>query len=147
LQSSRDHVSTFHPSWGCKRIFIFPARRARARAVNKVNQQCHFKSSRRRIDPLGLDSCRGTVPMELPMSNGSMRHREPKSEIDDTRMILQGASCTIAARRRAGHGRKYPIKGRQGFVPLSGTVGYGATVPRFRGGRSVPPAAPCSVIL
>jgi hypothetical protein len=35
--------------------------------------------------------------MELPMSNGSMRHREPKSEIDDTRDFLQGASCTIAA--------------------------------------------------
>jgi hypothetical protein len=26
-----------------------------------------------------------------------MRHREPKSEIDDTGQILQGASCTIAA--------------------------------------------------
>ena len=78
--------------------------------------------------------------MEPLMSNGSMQHREPKSEIDDTRDFLQqGASCTIAARRRAGHGRKYPIKGRQGFVPLSGTVGYGATVPRFRGGGSDPP--------
>jgi hypothetical protein len=35
--------------------------------------------------------------MEPPMSNGSMHHREPKSEIDDTRDFLQGASCTIAA--------------------------------------------------
>ena len=34
-----------------------------------------------------------------------------------------------------------------GCVPLPGMVGYGATVPRFRGGRSVPPAAQCSVIL
>jgi hypothetical protein len=34
--------------------------------------------------------------MEPPMSNGSMHHREPKSEIDDTGQILQGASCTIA---------------------------------------------------
>jgi hypothetical protein len=50
------------------------------------------------IDPLGTDSCRGTVPMEPPMSNGSMWHREPKSEIDDTGHILQGASCTIAVR-------------------------------------------------
>jgi hypothetical protein len=49
------------------------------------------------MDPLGTDSCRRTVPMEPPMSNGSMHHREPKSEIDDTRMILKGASCTIAA--------------------------------------------------
>ena len=50
------------------------------------------------MDPLGTDSCRGTVPMEPLMPNGSMQHQEPKSEIDDTRIILQGASCTIAAR-------------------------------------------------
>jgi hypothetical protein len=50
------------------------------------------------MDPLGTDSCRGTVPMEPLMSNGSMHRREPKSEIDDTRMILHGAYCTIAAR-------------------------------------------------
>ena len=49
------------------------------------------------MDPLGTDSCRETVPMELSVPNGSMHHREPKSEIDDTRTILQGASCTIAA--------------------------------------------------
>jgi hypothetical protein len=36
--------------------------------------------------------------MEPPMSNGPMRHREPKSEIDDTGHFLQGALCTIAAR-------------------------------------------------
>jgi hypothetical protein len=35
--------------------------------------------------------------MELPVPNSSMQHREPKSEIDDTGQILQGASCTIAA--------------------------------------------------
>jgi hypothetical protein len=29
-----------------------------------------------------------------------------------------------------------------GFVPLPGMVGYGATVPRFRGGGSDPPGAP-----
>ena len=40
------------------------------------------------MELLDTDSCRGTVPMEPPMSNGSMRHREPKSEIDDTRIIL-----------------------------------------------------------
>jgi hypothetical protein len=34
-----------------------------------------------------------------------------------------------------------------GFVPLPGMVGYGATVPRFRGGGSDPPGAPGSVIL
>ena len=69
----------------------------RARAENKANQQCHFKSSRCRMDPLGTDSCRGTVPMEPPMSNGSMRHQNPDFDFDDTRIILQGASCTIAA--------------------------------------------------
>ena len=35
--------------------------------------------------------------MEPPMSNSSMQHREPKSEIDDTGHFLQGASCIIAA--------------------------------------------------
>ena len=34
-----------------------------------------------------------------------------------------------------------------GCVPLPGIVGYGATVPRFRGGGSDPPGAPCSLIL
>ena len=37
--------------------------------------------------------------MEPPMSNSSMCHRDPDLEIDDTRAILQGASCTIAAVR------------------------------------------------
>jgi len=50
------------------------------------------------MEQLDTDSCRGTVPMEPPMPNCSMRHREPKSEIDDTGQILQGASYTIAAR-------------------------------------------------
>ena len=67
---------------GSYHIFIFPARRARAE--NKANQQCHFKSSQGRIDPLGTDSCRGTVPMELPMSNGSIRHLDPDLDFDDT---------------------------------------------------------------
>jgi hypothetical protein len=52
------------------------------------------------MDPLGTDSCRETVPMEPLMPNGSMQHQEPKSEIADTRIILQGASCIIAP---AGH--------------------------------------------
>ena len=83
---------------GVASYFYFSrAPRARARAENKANQQCHFKSSRWRMDPLGTDSCRGTVPMEPPMSNGSMRHQNPDLDFDDTRMILQGASCTIAA--------------------------------------------------
>jgi hypothetical protein len=46
------------------------------------------------MDPLGTDSCRGTVPMEPLMSNGSMHHWEPKSETYDTGHFLQGASCT-----------------------------------------------------
>ena len=50
------------------------------------------------MEQLDTDSCRGTVPMEPPMPSCSMRHREPKSEIDDTGQFLQGASCTIAAR-------------------------------------------------
>ena len=68
--------------------YFYFSRAPRGRAENLANQQCHFKSSRCRIDPLGTDSCRGTVPMEPPISNGSMRHREPKSEIDDTGQIL-----------------------------------------------------------
>ena len=51
------------------------------------------------MDPLGTDSCRGTVPMEPPMSHGSMRHQNPDLAFDDTRIILQGASYTIAAGR------------------------------------------------
>ena len=78
-------------------IFLFFPRAARARAENKANQQYHFKSSRCCIEQLGTDSCRGTVPMEPPMPKCSMRHREPKSEIDDTGHFLQGASCIIAA--------------------------------------------------
>jgi hypothetical protein len=49
------------------------------------------------MDPLGTDSCHGAVPMEPPMSNGSMRHQNPDLDFDDTRTILHGASCTIAA--------------------------------------------------
>jgi hypothetical protein len=50
------------------------------------------------MDLLVTDSCRGTVPMEPPMSNRSMRHENPDLDFDDTRIrILQGASCTIAA--------------------------------------------------
>jgi hypothetical protein len=36
--------------------------------------------------------------MEPPMSNSSMSHQDPDLDFDDTRIILQGASCTIAAR-------------------------------------------------
>jgi hypothetical protein len=57
--------------------YFYFSRAPRARAENLANQQCHFKSSRRCIAPLGTDSCRGTVPMEPPMSNGAMHHREP----------------------------------------------------------------------
>jgi hypothetical protein len=49
------------------------------------------------MEQLDTDSCRGTVPMEPPMPNCSMRHRETKSEIDDPGHSLHGASCTIAA--------------------------------------------------
>jgi hypothetical protein len=77
--------------------YFYFSRAPQARAENKANQQCHFKSSRCRVDPLGTDSCRETVPMEPPMSNGSMRHQNPDLDFDETRMILQGASCTIAA--------------------------------------------------
>jgi hypothetical protein len=45
------------------------------------------------MDPLGTDSCRETVRIEVPVPNGSMQHREPitctrvhESEIDDTRL-------------------------------------------------------------
>jgi hypothetical protein len=80
--------------------YFYFSRAPSARAENQANQQCHFKSSRCCMDPLGTNSCRLTVPMELPVPNGSMQHREPTSEIDDTRDFLQGASCTIAAHTR-----------------------------------------------
>ena len=73
---------------GSYHIFIFPARRARAE--NKANQQCHFKSSRCRMELLDTDSCRGTVPMETPMSNSSMRHQNPDLDFDDTGHFLAG---------------------------------------------------------
>ena len=57
--------------------YFYFSRAPRARAENQANQQCHFKSSRCRIEQLDTDSCRGTVPMEPPMSNCSMHHREP----------------------------------------------------------------------
>ena len=55
-------------------FFIFHLRWGRAE--NQANQQYHFKSFRWRIERLNTDSCRGTVSMEPPMSNSSMRHRE-----------------------------------------------------------------------
>jgi hypothetical protein len=72
-----------HPPLACKQktidslhpLFLFYPRAARAE--NQANQQCHFKSSRWRIELLGTDSCRAPIPMEPPMSNSSMRHREP----------------------------------------------------------------------
>ena len=78
-------------------IFLF-SHAPRARAGNQANQQCQFKSSRYCIELLDTDSCRGTVPMEPPMSNSSMHHTDPDLDFDDMRVIVQGASCTIAAR-------------------------------------------------
>jgi hypothetical protein len=40
------------------------------------------------MEQLDTDSCRGTVPMEPPMPNCSMRHQNPDLDFDDTRMIL-----------------------------------------------------------
>ena len=77
--------------------YFYFSRAPRARAENKANQQCHFKSSRCRIEQLDTDSCRGTVPMEPPMPNCSMRHQNPVGDFDDTGHFLQGALCTIAA--------------------------------------------------
>jgi hypothetical protein len=77
--------------------YFYFSRAPRARAENQANKQYHFKSSRWCMELLDTDSCRGTVPMEPPMSNSSMHHREPNSEIDDTGHFLQGASCIIAA--------------------------------------------------
>jgi hypothetical protein len=77
--------------------YFYFSRAPRARAENKTNQQCHFKSSRCRMELLNTDSCRETVPMEPPMSNSSMRHQNPVGDFDNTGQILQGALCTIAA--------------------------------------------------
>jgi hypothetical protein len=41
--------------------------------------------------------------------NGSMQHREPKSEIDDTSMILQGASCIYHIYYSCARGVRYVI--------------------------------------
>jgi hypothetical protein len=79
-------------------ILIFPraacARTLKIRQTNSATLKVPDGSWIR----LGTYSCCETVPMELPVPNGSMHHRESKSEIDDTRHILQGTSCTIAAR-------------------------------------------------
>jgi hypothetical protein len=61
------------------RIIFLKSGRAQA---NQANQQCQFKSSRWCMDPLGTDSCRGTVPMEPPTSNGSM-HPSLSIYLDD----------------------------------------------------------------
>ena len=60
------------------------------------------------MEQLGTDSCRGTVPMELPVPNCSMQHQNPVGDFDDTRMILQGASCTIAALHCQGLPKNQP---------------------------------------
>jgi hypothetical protein len=73
---------------GVVSYFYFP-RAPRARAENKTNQQCHFKSSRWRMELLDTDSCRGTVPMGPPMSKSSMRHQNPDLDFDDTRDFLR----------------------------------------------------------
>jgi hypothetical protein len=78
-------------------IFLFFPRAAHTRAENQANRQYNFKSSRWRMELLDTDSCRRTVPMKTPMSNSSMRHPDPDLDFDDTRIILQGASCTITA--------------------------------------------------
>jgi hypothetical protein len=49
------------------------------------------------MELLDMDSCRGTVPMEPPMSNCSMRHQNPDLDFDDTGYFLEGALCIIAA--------------------------------------------------
>ena len=83
-------------------IFLFYPRAARARALKlrQINSTILKVPDGASSSLLGTDTCRGTVPMEPPMPDSSMRHREPKSEIDDTGHFLQGASCTIAARRQ-----------------------------------------------
>ena len=69
--------------------------------------------------------------MEPPMPNCSMRHQNPDLDFDDTRMILQGASYTIAANMvaasphsgRAGgpHELCFMQRGRSGWV-VGGTM-------------------------
>ena len=55
-----------------------PARAVLAGAAQRyeANQQCHCKRFRCGIELLNTDSCRGTVPMEPPMSDSSMLHWE-----------------------------------------------------------------------
>jgi hypothetical protein len=77
--------------------YFYFSRAPRARTENQANPQCHFKSFRWCMELLDTDSCRGTVPIEPPIPNSSMHHPDPDLDFDDTRMIMQGASCTIAA--------------------------------------------------
>ena len=69
------------------------------------------------MELLDTDSCRGTVPMEPPryLSNSSMRHQNPDLDLDDTRMILPGASCTIAA---IVHAVQYMAPRKSALTPL-----------------------------
>jgi hypothetical protein len=68
-------------------IFLFFPRAARALKIGQINSAIS-KSSRWRMELLDTDSCRGTVPMEPPMSNSSMRHQNPDLDFDDTRDFL-----------------------------------------------------------
>ena len=99
-------------------IFLFFPRAARARAlkIRQINSAILKVPDAPRMELLDTDSCRGTVPMEPPMSNSSMGHQNPDLDFDDTRMILYGASCTIAARAREG-------TDPAACVPLSWMVG------------------------
>jgi hypothetical protein len=64
--------------------YFYFSRAPLARFENKANQQCHFKSSRWRMELLGSDFCRVTVPMEPPISTSSMRHQDPDLDFDGT---------------------------------------------------------------
>jgi hypothetical protein len=81
-------------------FYFSRAPRLRALKIRQINSTILKVPDGASSSLVGTDTCRGTVPMEPPMPNSSMRHREPKSEIDDTGHFLQGASCTIAARRQ-----------------------------------------------
>jgi hypothetical protein len=93
---------------GSYHIFIFPAHPALTRAENKANQQCHFKSSRCRIELFIEMLDIAEVPWELFRGRNPylLRHQNPDLDFDDMGHFLQEALlCTIALYAHAGERR------------------------------------------
>jgi hypothetical protein len=69
-------------------IFLFYAPRERALKIRPINSA---KRSRWCMDLFGTDSCRGTVPMAPPRSNGPLRNADSYLDFDDILKYLKYA--------------------------------------------------------